>query len=215
MQRKKWEAPFCLICDYWRMILLVLILVLIAALTSNIWRRLTGLDQDDLQVSATQTALVGESIPIDEMWKTFSDLELGYSIQYPSSWEVSVPESKQRDGYIESVVLAEYQGTTSQTRHPNENARVLIMSYPKEEVELETWVIMHWNWLDGQLNENQIQGFRTISVNVVPAESTFLNSILWVERENDILCFWAQTELAASQNETIVNTMFDRITFLR
>ncbi len=217
---KHWsETEFaCFVCDFWWLLLLIILLVIVTVFTSSIWLPLLGFpanNGDDPQVLATPTSLVEEPLSTEVAWKTFNDPELGYSIQYPSNWLINEPDTKQQVGYIESVILAEHQGITSQTRDFNENARVLIMSYPKVDVELQIWVITHWNWLDGQLEENQINGFRTITASVIPAESTLLNSILWVERENDILCFWAQTETDAPQNETIVHTMLDRITFLR
>jgi len=204
MQRKKWEGTVCFVCDYWWLLLLIIFLALVTVFTSNIWSPLLGFpdnpnDEEPLQ---TETA-----------WKIFNDPELGYSIQYPSDWEVSLPDIKQQDGYIESVILANQKGITSQTRLTNENARVWVISYPKEETDFQTWVITHWNWLDGQMEESEKGNYRSLKANVNPAESAFLHSFLWVERENDILCFWAQTDMTVPEGKITAQKMFDLITF--
>ena len=218
MQKRKWEGAVCFVCDYWWLLLLFIILALIAAFTSNIWLPLLGFpanNSGDPLALATPTVSVGSPLPTEAAWKTFSDPDLGYSIQYPSDWEVNIPDIKQQDGYTESVILAEHQGITSQTRHPNENARVWVISYPKGETDLQTWVITRWNWLDGQIEEGEKGNYRLIKAKVIPTESTFLHSFLWIERENDILCFWAQTDMSIPQSEIIVQKMFDLIAFTR
>jgi hypothetical protein len=204
MQRKKWEGTVCFVCDYWWLLLLIIFLALVTVFTSNIWSPLLGFPDNPSDE---------EPLPTETAWKIFNDPELGYSIQYPSEWEVNLPDIKQQDGYIESVILANQKGITSQTRLSNENARVWVISYPKEDTDFQAWVITHWNWLDGQMEESEKGNYRSLKANVNPAESAFLHSFLWVERENDILCFWAQTDMTVPEGKITVQKMFDLITF--
>lgn len=206
MQKGKWEDTLCFVCDYWWLILLILFLALAAAFTSKIWLSLLGFTDDPR---------TEQPVPSAAAWKSFNDPEMGYSIQYPSEWEASLPEIKQQNGFTESVILADQKELTPQTRQPNEKARVWIVSYPKEGVPLQTWVMTHWNWLDGQMVESTLNGFQALKAKVNPVESTFTHNLLWVERENDILCFWAQTDAEFPQNEITVQKMFDLITFSR
>lgn len=215
MQKRKWETSFCFVCDFWWLILLLMFLLLVAALTSSIWLPLIGIAPENPPVLPTDVPVSGEPTELPDNWLTYTDAELGYSIEYPASWKVNEPTIRQQNEYIESVVLAQQGGITSQTRGPDESARVLVRSYPKRDMGLETWIITHWNWLDGQVVKERFLGYQAARANSIPADSIFTNNLLWIERDQDILCFWAQTDMSMTESGKIVLTMFDGIKFLK
>jgi len=90
---------------------------------------------------STITPLATSSASTNE-WKTYTDSEIGFSIQYPSSWyyyRSSISDNNTQGGYI---LFSSALGNTSiQTRSDDEAARLVVSFSPNtSNVDVNGWL---------------------------------------------------------------------------
>lgn len=213
---RRYEPKFsvkarCFICDFWGLILLGVILLIAAILLRDYWLPLlTGTPpaQVEPQIIATSevnTVLPTEqSTPTIEPWKTFENTQLGYQFQYPADWYVSSMTIQTEGFSTAGSLLTDVENSGNpQLIAPGETARMLVISYQKDERELRQRIVQDFNWVNAELLDGELGGKAAILTQ--PFDSPGISEeqqLVWVERAKDIIVIWIQYQPGAGIEDT-------------
>jgi hypothetical protein len=121
-------------------------------------------------ITETQTT---EDFDLSEItWSTYQDPELGYSLQYPSSWFYFTSADPLEENSLSQIVLfsSALGNTSPQIRSEDEEARLVVNSYPtKSSDDVETW-LLESPLMEFPSTRLDINGFEAIRI-VTPPEN--------------------------------------------
>ena len=115
-------------------------------------------------------------------WKTFTDSQLGYSIQYPGDWYLYEPTHPTDSIVYYDLIISDAPGNISpQGRTEDENGRISLSYTQNQEEPLEVWIVSYWSELNSEILPATLSNHRGWSVTYPTYNPSGNYSIYWLD----------------------------------
>ena len=202
MRKLWWEQPVCILCDFWYLFLIGIIIILALLFTNEYWLPFLGFNTPSqtpsiilTQSSDTteNTHVISTPVPYPISTQTIQDdqkkfIGSGYTLLYPSDWVAIQPENSSDDHFIYDLVLSDAPGNNNpQSATDDETGRLTVaLTQNPDGFDLDEWIFANYAWLGVEILPKELGGQDCRYAPIVDSDSGQTYQYYWVEGVDQI-----------------------------